>query len=252
MVDVDDARHQILLGEFDEVEDAAAQECVRQLLLRVRGDHHHGTLAGDHLVARLGDDEPHPVQLVQEVVGELQIGLVDLVDEEHDPVARGERLPERPVLDVPPDVLDVAVAESRVVQALDGVVDVQPVLRPRGGLHGPVDQAEAQGRRDGLGELRRPLQRQGAVDRRLERRGGEVLVRATEPAKFHRHILTAFPPAWLPSCRGDAVQIAPCPRKRAPRGCRPRSPSSSETRRASGSASTGCGTSSPCSSSIGC
>jgi hypothetical protein len=36
-----------------------------------------------HELARLVDVELHPVELAQQVVGELDVGLVDLVDQQH-------------------------------------------------------------------------------------------------------------------------------------------------------------------------
>ena len=65
------------------MEDAAAQEGVGQLLLVVRGDEHDGPLLGDDLLAGLEDREAHLVELAQQVVGELEVGLVDLVDQQH-------------------------------------------------------------------------------------------------------------------------------------------------------------------------
>ena len=147
VVHAHDALHQLLIGEVDEVEDAAAKERVRQLLLVVRRDDDHRALRRDDLVARLGDDEAHAVELVEQVVRELEVGLVDLVDEEDDALARRERAPERPELDVAADVLHVAVAEARVVEALHGVVDVEAVLRARRRLDGPVDELEARATR---------------------------------------------------------------------------------------------------------
>ena len=86
--------HQLLVRELDVVEDAAAQEGVGQLLLVVRRDEHHGALLRRTLV-RLDDGEPHLVELAQQVVGELEVGLVDLVDEQHVALVAGERLAER-------------------------------------------------------------------------------------------------------------------------------------------------------------
>ena len=40
-----------------------------------------GRSLGDDLLLRLGDEEAHAVELVQQVVGELEVGLVDLVDQ---------------------------------------------------------------------------------------------------------------------------------------------------------------------------
>ena len=52
VVHVDDAAHQVAIGEVDEVEHAAAQECVGQLFLVVRRDDDDGALRCDDLVAR--------------------------------------------------------------------------------------------------------------------------------------------------------------------------------------------------------
>src|SRR5437762_7469297 len=122
--------------------------------------------------------------------------LIDEIDKA-DLEFPNDLLPERAVPDVAADVFHVSVAEARVVEALDGVVDVEAVLGAGRGLHRPVDQPQAQPGRDCLRELRlsrsrfaahqeRPLQREGAVHGRLERRRGEVLVRAAELAEFHR------------------------------------------------------------------
>ena len=129
MVDAHDLRHQLAIGELDVVEHAAAQERVGQLLLVVRRDDDDRPLLRDDLVAGLVDAEAHRVELVQQVVRELDVGLVDLVDQQHDARRRRERLAERAELDVLRDVADVA-AEARVVEALHGVVDVEAVLAP--------------------------------------------------------------------------------------------------------------------------
>ncbi len=115
---------------------------------------HDRALLGDDLVAGLDDAEAHLVELAQQVVRELEVGLVDLVDQEDLARRRRERLPERPELDVAPDVGDVAAAEAAVVQALDGVVDVETVggLRRRLDVPGEHRHAEAFG--DVTGEQR--------------------------------------------------------------------------------------------------
>ena len=113
-----------------------------------------GRCVADDLVARLGDDEAHPVELVQQVVRELEVRLVDLVDEQHDALRRLERAAEGPELDVVADVLDVAIAEAGVVEALHRVVDVEAVLGARRRLDGPVNELEPRGLGDGLGEQR--------------------------------------------------------------------------------------------------
>ena len=154
------------------MEHAAPQERVRELLLVVARDDDDRTLFGHDLVTGLAHDESHPVDLVQEVVRELEIGFVDLVDEENDALFRLQRATEGPELDVAPDVfyaLGADVTEASVVETLHGVVDVETVLRPRRRFHGPVNQLEA----EGLGDRRReqglpgsgfPLHEKGALE----------------------------------------------------------------------------------------
>jgi hypothetical protein len=149
-----DPAHQLLIGEVDEVEDAAAEERVGQLLLVVAGDDHHRALRRDDLVAGLLDAEAHPIELVEQIVRELDVGLVDLVDEQHDALLRRRRPAERAQLDVAADVLDVPVAEARVVEALDRVVDVEAVLARVVDFTCQVRSGKPQGFGDGLGEER--------------------------------------------------------------------------------------------------
>ena len=83
VVHLDDLLHRVLVGELDVVEEAAAQEGVGQLLLVVGGDDHQRPVLRDDHLARLVDVELHAVQFAQQVVRELDVGLVDLVDQQH-------------------------------------------------------------------------------------------------------------------------------------------------------------------------
>src|SRR5450755_2858620 len=93
-VHVDDALHRVGVGELDVVEEAAAQERVVQLLLVVRGDEDDRPVRRLDELARLVDVELHAVDLAQQVVREFDVGLVDLVDQQHDRRLGRERLPE--------------------------------------------------------------------------------------------------------------------------------------------------------------
>ena len=192
-VDVHDLGHDLAIGEADVVEEAAAQEGVGQLLLVVGGDHHDRTLHGLHDLLRLVDVELHAIELEQQVVGELDVGLVDLVDQQHRPLLGGEGVPQLAALDVVADVLDPLVAQLAVAQARDGVVLVEALLRLGGRLDVPFDQRRA----DRLGDLmrqhglagaglaldqQRPLQRDRGVDRHAQVVAGDVGIGT---GKFH-------------------------------------------------------------------
>ena len=110
-------------------------------------------MAGLHQLARLVDEELHAIELAQQVVGKLDVGLVDLVDEQHRLHRRLERLPQAALHDVVADVAHFLFAELRIAQARDGVVFVQALLSLARGLDVPL--------------VQRPLQRAGDLRREL-------------------------------------------------------------------------------------
>jgi hypothetical protein len=61
------------------MEETTAQERIRQLLLVVAGDDDDGTMIRLDPLARLVHIEFHAIQLVQQIVGKLDVGLVDFV-----------------------------------------------------------------------------------------------------------------------------------------------------------------------------
>src|SRR6266705_1992650 len=181
----DDFLHRLLVGEADVMEEAAPQEGVGQLLFVVRGDEHDRALLGFDQLLRLVDEELHAVELAQEVVRKLDVGLVDLVDEEHDRRLGGERLPQHSAHYVVADLVHARVAELGVAQAAHRVVLVQALLRLGGGLDVPFEQRQRERlrhfhREHGLAGpglafyQQRALQRNGRVDRERQVVGGNV------------------------------------------------------------------------------
>ncbi len=184
-VDVDDGLHRVLVRELDVVEEATAQEGVRKLFLVVRGDDHQRPVARHDRLARFVDVELHAVELAQQVVRELDVGLVDFVDQQHRRLLRGEGLPQHAAHDVVLDVLDASVAQLRIAQPAHGVVLIQSLLCLRGRLDVPGQQRHAERAGDFLGQHRlagagfaldqqRPLQGEGGVDRELQVVSGDV------------------------------------------------------------------------------
>src|SRR4029077_5834560 len=80
---VDDPSQGLDVGEFDVVEEAAAQESVGQFLLVVGRDHHDRPQLCLDVLAGLVNEELHAIEFEQEIVGKLDVGLIDLVDQEH-------------------------------------------------------------------------------------------------------------------------------------------------------------------------
>ena len=171
----DNSLHLGLVGKADVVEEAAAQEGVRQLLLVVGGDDDHGALARLDPLASLVDVEFHAIQLQQQIVGELDVGLVDLVDEEHRPLLGGEGLPQLATADVMTYLPHPRIPELGVPQSRHRIVFVEPLLGLGGGLDVPADEVSTERGGHCLGQHRlagtgltldeqRLLQHDGGVD----------------------------------------------------------------------------------------
>ena len=143
-------------------------------------------------LAGLVDEELHAIEFLQQIVGELDVGLVDLVDQQHDlPVGR-EGVPQLAALDVVADVVEARVAELAVAQPRHRVIFVEALLRLGRRLHMPFDEVEVERRGDLAGELglagarlaldqQRPLQRDRRIDRHHQILVGDIGRRAFEP-----------------------------------------------------------------------
>jgi hypothetical protein len=111
MVDLDDPLHRLGIREPYVVEEATAQESIRQLFLVVAGDDDHRPVARFDELTGLVDIELHAIELAQKIVRELDVSLVDLVDQEHGRLGRIERLPELSAHEVVADVGDAGLTE---------------------------------------------------------------------------------------------------------------------------------------------
>ncbi len=186
-----DLLHRLLVRESDVMEEAAAQECVRQFLLVVRGDDDDRPALGDDGLLGLVDEEFHAVEFLQQVVGELDIRLVDLVDQQHDRRIGREGVPQFAALDVVADVVDLVIAKLPVAQARDRVIFVEALRRLGGRLDVPLDQRQPQRPCHFLRQHRlagprlplhqqRPLQRDRGIDRDLQVTGRDIAVGGCE------------------------------------------------------------------------
>jgi hypothetical protein len=187
-----------------------------------------GRCDGLHHLLRLVDVELHAIELEQQVVGELDVGLVDLVDQQHRALVVGEGVPQLAALDVVADVLDPPVAELAVAQARDRVVLVEALLRLGGRLDVPFDQRRA----DRLGDLvrqhglagaglaldqQRPLQRDRGVHRHAQVVAGNIGVGAGKfhgaKSRFHEGV-SRHPRGALSGQQGREGPGVICPRAR--------------------------------------
>ena len=93
---------------------------------------------------RLVNEEFHPVEFLQQVVGELDVGLIDLVDQQDRLLLRLERLPDLAADNVVADVVDAFIADLGIAQAGHRVVFVKSLVRLRRRLDVPFEQRPAE------------------------------------------------------------------------------------------------------------
>ena len=190
-MDVDDRAHRVLVGKLDVVEEAAAQEGVRQFLFVIGRDDDDGALLGLDRLVRLVNVEFHPVEFLQQVVRELDIGLVDFVDEQDRPLLAFEGFPELALGNVVADVLHALVAELAVAQARNGVVFIEALMRLGRRFDVPGDEFGIERLGDLLGQnglagagltlhQKRTLERDRGIDRDAQIVGGDVIFRSLE------------------------------------------------------------------------
>src|SRR6516225_10917703 len=91
-MDLDDGAHRVGIRKADVMEKAAAQEGVRQFFLIVGGNDDNGTSTRMNRFASFVDEEFHAIELLQEIVGKLDVGLVDFIDQQN-PMNASHSLP---------------------------------------------------------------------------------------------------------------------------------------------------------------
>ena len=127
----------------------------------------------------LVDVKLHLIEFEQKVVGEFDVRLVDLVDQQHRANGRNEGVPQLAAANVIGDLGHARVAELRIAQARDGVILIEALLGARGRLDVPGDERGADRGGDLLREQRlagaglaldeqRTLERDCGVDRGLQ------------------------------------------------------------------------------------
>src|SRR5471032_336700 len=194
---IDDLLQRGAIREGDVVEEATAQERIRQLFFVVGGNDDDRADFGLDRLVDLVNVELHLVEFLQQVVGELDVSLVNFVDQQDHPFFGLEGFPQLAFLQVIAYVVDFIDTQLRVAQTADGVVFVQPLMSLGGRLDVPGDQPGAEGLGQLLGQhgltsarlaldQQGALQRDGGVDGQLQVVSGDVCLGAFE---LHRNLL---------------------------------------------------------------
>ncbi len=169
-----DLLHQRLIREINIMKDTSAQESIRQLLLRIGSNDNDGPVLRLHRSLRLMNVEFHLIQLPEKIVGEFQIRLVDLVDQQNHLLLGLKSLSQLAQLDITRDIIDPFLAELAVVQSLNRIVHIQAVLRLGGGFYIPDDQLLPKGIGDRLRQHRLARARLSLHQERLLQGDGHV------------------------------------------------------------------------------
>ncbi len=177
--------HGLAIREGNVVEEATTQEGVRQLFLVIGGNDDDRALLGLDGLIGLVNVELHLVEFLQQVVRELDVGLVDFIDQQNGTLFGLERFPELAFLDVVGNVMHLVDAQLGITQTTYRVILVQPLMRLGGGFDVPGNQLGAHGLGQLLGQhgftrarlaldQQRAFQGNGSVNRQFEVVGCDV------------------------------------------------------------------------------
>ena len=97
-------------------------------------------------------------EFLQEIVGELDIGLVNFVDQQDGQLRSREGFPQLALLDVIADVVNTLVTQLAITKTGNRIIFVQPLLRFGRAFHVPFDQRRV----DRFGNLVRQYRFTGA------------------------------------------------------------------------------------------
>ena len=116
--------HQAFIRELNIVENAPAQKGIRQLFFRIRCDNDDRALVCPHSTACFRNIKFHLIQLPQQIIGKLQVCLVDLINEQYHLLVTGKRLSQLAEFHILFNLLNVSHAHLAVIEALHNIVDI--------------------------------------------------------------------------------------------------------------------------------
>ncbi len=105
-----------------------------------------------HRLLGLVDIEFHAIEFLQQIVGKLDIGLIDLVDQQDDRLLAGEGLPQFAADDVVADVMHFGFAQLAIAQPGNGVIFIETLGSLGGRFDMPLDEIEAKRAGDFAGQ----------------------------------------------------------------------------------------------------
>ena len=110
------------------MEDTAAQERIRQLLLRIGGNNHNRTVLRFDSLSRLWNVKFHLVKFPEQVVRKFQIRFIDLIDQKNRLLFLLKCLSHLSEADISGNIINAVRTKLAVVKTLYRIVHVKTVL----------------------------------------------------------------------------------------------------------------------------
>ncbi len=85
-------------------------------------------MLGRNPLIRFENVKVHFVEFIEQIVGKLDIRLIHFVDQQHHLLVRGKTLAQCAQANIASDIRHIAIAKTRIVKTLYGVVDVEAVF----------------------------------------------------------------------------------------------------------------------------
>ena len=125
---IHNALHGVGIGELDVMKKAAPQKGIGQFFFVVRRNKHQRAVLGANQFAGFVAVELHAVEFAQQVVGKLNVGFVNFINQQGHGLFGGKGLPQHAFDDVVVNVFHALTAiklrQLAVTQAADGIVFV--------------------------------------------------------------------------------------------------------------------------------
>ena len=96
------------------MKEAAAQEGVRQFFLIIGGDDNQRACLGLNGFAGLVNKKFHPGEILEQVIGELDVGLINLINQQNDAPFMGKSFPEFAAVNIVFNIFDAFIPELAI------------------------------------------------------------------------------------------------------------------------------------------
>src|SRR4051794_5648033 len=109
MMNSNNSLHQLFIRKIDEVKHAAAKKGVRKFFFIIARNNNDWTFFGADFFACFQNLKSHAIELMQKIIGKLDVGFVDFIDKQDYAFLRSKRLTHGSKPDVTLKVFGIAI-----------------------------------------------------------------------------------------------------------------------------------------------